>query len=360
MNIVLCTHKLADGGAERVVSMWAKGFVNQGNKVSLILRNSKVRIQYELPEEVKVYFLNANEKGKVTAFFNRIAKLRKLLDDISPDYVITALSPWGLWAYLASIGRKRVVINTEHNTFERPHSAPMTRSLYFYKFIVNKLFPFITVLTQADKDFIGKRLKKVIVLPNPLAFEIPSSVPQKKNIILAVGRVDAWHVKGFDILINAWNMISYHYPDWEMQIIGPGDEKSYSYLKSLTDPSIIDKSIKFLGPSTDMLFHYQEASILVSSSRYEGLGMVIFEAMSQGCACIATDYKGRQKEIIRDESEGIICETDNASILAECIEKMIRDKKYRESVQYKSLERAKYYSLDKIMKIWKSLLPITK
>ena len=191
MNIVLCTHKLADGGAERVVSMWAKGFVNKGNTVSIILRNSKVRIQYELPEGVKVYFLNANEKGKVKAFLNRILKLRKLLDEISPDYVITALSPWGLWAYLASIGRKRVVINTEHNTFERPESAPITLSLYFYKYIVNKLFPFITVLTQADKNFIGKRLKKVVVLPNPLAFEVTKVVPPKKNIVLAVGRIDA-------------------------------------------------------------------------------------------------------------------------------------------------------------------------
>lgn len=358
MNIVLCTHKLADGGAERVVSMWAKGFVEFGNRVSIILRNSDAKVQYELPKEVKIYYLDANEKGRISAFFNRISKLRRLLDDINPDYVITALSPWGLWAYLASIGRKRVVINTEHNTFERPNSAPMTRSLYFYKFIVNRLFPFITVLTQADKDFIGKRLKNVVVLPNPLAFNIPAKVPDKKKIVLAVGRIDAWHVKGFDILIKAWNLVGQKFPNWELQIVGPGEQANVDYLKSLMDKRL--DNVKFMGQSSDMLAYYRPASVLVSSSRYEGLGMVIFEAMSQGCACVASDYKGRQKEIIRNNSEGIVCEVDNVESLANGISKMISDNQYRENVQKQSLVRAQYYSLEYVMTIWKNLLPIKK
>lgn len=358
MNIVFCTHKLADGGAERVVSMWAKGFVDQGHKVGIILRDSNARVQYELPEGVTVYFLDAKENGRFSAFINRIVKLRKLLDEINPDYVITALSPWGLWAYLASIGRKRVVINTEHNTFERPASAPMTRTLYFYKYIVNKLFPLVTVLTQADKDFIGKRLKNVIVLPNPLAFEIPADVPLKKNMVLAVGRVDAWHVKGFDVLIKAWNLIGNKFSDWELQIVGPGEQRNVDYLASLIDKKI--NNVKFMGQTSNVQEYYQSASILVSSSRYEGLGMVIFEAMSQGCACIAADYKGRQREIIRDASEGIICEADNVMSLADGICKMILDRDYRTAVQRKSLARAQYYSLNHIMSIWNNLLPIKK
>lgn len=360
MNIVFCTHKLADGGAERVISLWANGFVQQGDTVSIILRSTDSRIQYELPNGVKVYYLNAKECGRLTTFISRISNLREQLDEINPDYVITALSSWGLWAYLASIGRKRIVINTEHNTFERPDFAPMTRSLYFYKYIVNKLFPFITVLTQADKDFIGKRLKNVVVLPNPLAFEIPATVPEKKKIVLAVGRIDAWSVKGFDVLINAWNLVARKFPEWELQIVGPGSEESFSYLRSMVDIDLLDRSIKFMGPSSDMLHYYKSASILVSSSRYEGLGMVIFEAMSQGCACVASDYKGRQVEIIRNEKEGIICETGNIEALANSISKMITDDVYRESVQKQSLARAHYYSLNNIMAIWNNLLPIIK
>lgn len=358
MNIVFCTHKLADGGAERVISLWARGFVSQGDTVSLILRSSKMKIQYDLPKGVKVYYLDVEEEGRLGSFVKRISKLRELLDKINPDYVLTALGPWGLWAYLASLGRKRVVINTEHNTFERPDSAPITCSQYFYKFIANKLFPFITVLTQADKDYIGKRLKNVIVLPNPLVFEIPLQVPVKKKIVLAVGRVDAWHVKGFDVLIEAWNLIALQHPDWQLQIIGPGKDESIDFLRSLVHPDLLDKNIIFLGPQKNLLPYYQSASILVSSSRYEGLGMVIFEAMSQGCACVASDYKGRQREIIRNDSEGIICEPDNVKSLTDGITRMMIDNVYRESVQKQSLLRAHNYSLGNIMSMWNELLPI--
>lgn len=360
MNIVFCTYKLADGGAERVVSMWAKGFVAQGHTISIILRSSTSRIQYDLPQGVKIYYLNAKENGGLIAFIDKVVNLRRILDEIDPDYVVTALGSWGLWAYIASIGRKRIVINTEHNTFERPESVPMSHTLYFFKFIVNRLFPFITVLTQADKDFIGNRLKKVVVLQNPLAFDILTEVPEKKNLVIAVGRVDAWHVKGFDILVKAWNNIARQFPAWELQIIGPGDENSVNYLKSLVEQDLLESSIKFMGPSMDMCKHYQEAAILVSSSRYEGLGMVIFEGMSQGCACVASDYKGRQKEIIRNESEGIICETESVKSLEEALAKMITDNSYRQFVQENSLKRAHYYSLENIMSIWNSLLPLKK
>lgn len=354
MNIVLCTNKLADGGAERVVSLWAKGFVNLGYKVSIILRSSQTKVQYELPPNVELYYLNVKEKGRICAFVNRIIKLRFLLDKINPDYVITALSPWGLWAYLASFGRKREIINTEHNTFERPASAPMTLHIYFYKYVVNKLFPFVTVLTKEDKKIIGKRLNNIVVLPNPLPFEVLAEVPQKKKVVLAVGRIDAWHVKGFDMLIKAWNVVGKEFPDWELQIFGPGEQENVDYLASLLDKNV--DNVMFMGQTFNIKQIYQYASILVSSSRYEGFGMAIIEAMSQGCACVVSDYRSRQREIIRDYSEGLICKADDVMSLMDGIRRMIVNDNYRMTVQKNSLSRAKYYSLNRIMTIWKSLL----
>lgn len=357
MNLVFCTHKLADGGAERVISMWIKGFVAQGNQVSIILREAVGDVYYDLPKCVSIFYLK-EENSRILGFISRIKNLRFLLDKINPDYVITALGPWGLWAYLASIGQKRIVINTEHNTFERPDSAPLSWGQNFYKYYVNKLFPFITVLTQADKDYIGKRLKNVVVLPNPLAFDIPQKIPLKKKQVIAVGRLDAWHVKGFDVLLKAWNIIATRYPEWQFLLIGPGNKSAIDYLRSLVRPELIDKQIKFTGSCSNMLDYYQPTSILVSSSRYEGLGMVIFEAMSQGCSCIASDYKGRQREIIRNESEGMICDTDNVQSLIDKLSFLIENDDYRINVQRNSMERAHYYSLDNIMDIWNKLLPI--
>ena len=80
--------------------------------------------------------------------------------------------------------------------------------------------------------------------------------------------------------------------------------------------------------------------------------MVLVEAMSQGCACIACDYKGRQKEIIRNDYEGKICEIDDVDSLTIAIEDFIQDKHKRETVGVNSIARSHDFSIDNIINKW--------
>ena len=105
-----------------------------------------------------------------------------------------------------------------------------------------------------------------------------------------------------------------------------------------------------------MLPIYQRSSIFVLSSRYEGFGLVLIEAMSQGCACVACDYKGRQSEIFEDGKDGIVCFPESVDDLKNSIEKMISDKELREKYQNRAIERAEYYSIDHTMDRWERLL----
>ena len=99
-----------------------------------------------------------------------------------------------------------LVIMTEHDSFERPISAPFTKIQYFCKYYLNKIYTHVTVLTQSDKLLADKHLKHVTVMPNPLAIpavsdsEITDLLNKKENIILASGRLYDWHYKGLDIL----------------------------------------------------------------------------------------------------------------------------------------------------------------
>ncbi|WP_337804797.1 glycosyltransferase [Segatella sp.] len=81
------------------------------------------------------------------------------------------------------------------------------------------------------------------------------------------------------------------HPDWYLRIVGHGDEEAVSYLKSLAAGI---PNIEFKPYTPNIREEYQKASVFVLSSRYEGFGLVLTEAMSQGCDCIACDYKGRQ------------------------------------------------------------------
>ena len=87
--------------------------------------------------------------------------------------------------------------------------------------------------------------------------------------------------------------------------------------------------------------------------------MVLIEAMSQGCACVACDYKGRQREIITSDNYGLLCPSNDANALAESLERMMTDDDYRHLVQKNAPERAKYYSLDNVMKRWNTIMKET-
>ena len=96
--------------------------------------------------------------------------------------------------------------------------------------------------------------------------------------------------------------------------------------------------------------------IFVLSSRYEAFGLVLFEAMSQKCACIACDYLGRQSDIITDGLDGLLCETYNADALALKIDQLINDNSLRLSLQTHSTDNLNRFSETNITLQWESLL----
>ena len=355
MRILFCTHQMRDGGAERVLSLWIKGFVDRGNNVSLVICTRNNQIDYPLPEVVNIFNILPPSKGRIAAFVERVRSLRRIIKKERPDIIITALGPWGLWAFIASLGIKTKIIHTEHNSFERPPETPMPLSVKFYKFYVNKLFDRVTVLTEADKKVIGKRLKNVSVLPNPLSFEPAKSVPPKDNIVVAAGRLDYWHVKGFDILMKAWNLFSPIYPEWRLIVAGSGSSETKDFLCSILSEQAL-ATVGFIGFTPNIEELFKKSSVFVLSSRYEGFGMVLLEAMSQGCACVACDYKGRQKEIIIDESMGYLCDTNSPESICENLCAILNDSEHRKRIQENGIERAKQYSLNAIMNEWDKII----
>lgn len=351
MKIMICVNNLTNGGAERVASLWANGFSKRGNEVHLVICDNNKEKSYPLSEEIKVH--NIFKEGKaVSRYLRKIWSIHSLMRSIRPDVAIAVLRPWNKWLPLAAIGLKTKLINTEHNSFERPESAPMTSTLKFEKYWLNKLYDGITVLTERDKTVYGDKIRPVFVLPNPLAFSPIKEINQKKNVILAVGRCDVWHYKGFDNLLRAWGMIAKDFPLWQLRIVGNANIKTKSFLHSIAEDHHINEQVQFVSFKKDVVQEYRDASIFVLSSRYEGFGLVLIEAMSQGCACVACDYKGRQREIIGSEEAGLLCEPEDNEQLAAAIKRLIVDEKLRESIQANAIERSRYFSLDNTMKRW--------
>lgn len=379
MKIVIYTWSLSNGGAERVASLWAQGFAKERqNSVCVMLGSFCSRNDYVLPPNItikrqsimynvwKCIFPNFFSKRFFASrycdyVYNALPEILKnwftsrIIKEVSPDVIIVVL-PGFLKRIQGAlkIGKLNIpVIVTDHNVYERPDYAPLSKTQQKLKFIDSVNYDFLTVLTEADKRVLEKRmdkdfLKKVFVLPNPLTYKPLERVPEKEKVILAAGRMEIWHCKGFDLLLKAWAMVQGDFPDWKLKIAGGGDNQPL--LKICIDLGISNR-VEFLG-FVDLKKEYEKAEVFVLSSRYEGFGMVLTEAMSQGCACIACDYKGRQREIISDDSQGIVCQTDDENAIADALRKVVSDDEYRHMLQKNAIERSKYYELPNIMKCW--------
>lgn len=399
MKIVIVCSRLCFGGAERVAVLWANGFHRNGYEV-VVVSNLLDPVTYQLDDGIVLEKLVSVNQNKLKKWLSSFVNVRRVLKKYNPDVIIGVLATCSFISRVASFGLHIPIVATEHDSFERPASAPFGFWNRFSKFYLNKLYKHITVLTHADKKVIGKRLKHVNVMPNPLSLSPVENIPQKQNVVLAMGRLDAWHYKGFDVLIKAWRHVngklkidngelSSNGEPWKLQIAGTGSGESLNYLKQLCKENGVEDTVVFLGFRKDVENLYQDASIFVLSSRYEGFGLVLIEAMSQGCACVACDYKGRQREILCPEAptqvgdsgvqksngvqglnvalqrsncevevceNGILCEPDNVEALAEAMAKMITNNEYRESVRMNAIGRSKFYAIESTIDRWDLLI----
>lgn len=354
MNIFVVVPRLAFGGAERVAVAISNGLSRKGHSVTILADTSPL-VAYPVDEAVRIIDIQPKSGNKLQRHLLSVLKIRKHVRRLRPDVVIGIMWASSLKARVATCGMGIPVISTVHDAFEHPASAPMSRFERFVKFQLNKIYPYVTVLTRRDQEVIGKRLRHVRVMPNPLFLEPVNEVPPKTKMVLAVGRLGSWHYKGFDILIEAWAKIE-DKAGWQLHIVGDGNQDDVERMRGFIDKAGVSDCVILHPFTTDIVSFYRQAGVFVLSSRYEGFGLVLIEAMSQGCACVAADYLGRQRDIITDGVDGLICPTENTERLSVLIRQLMKDDALRSKLQKHAISSVKQFELSSIADRWDNFL----
>lgn len=359
MKIFLVCNSLGGGGAERVHVNLANGFAQRDHEVYLIADLNQPA-SYPVDEQVHVLPLCPQSTNKLKKWGGAVSMLRKNIKKYKPDVVIGNMHLCSIICRLAALGTGVPVVLTIHNAVERPPSYRVSRVLVFCDEYMPYFYKTTAVLTEADKTYLGNR-KNITVIPNPLSFPPIDSVEDKIPCVLAAGRLDGWYVKGFDLLIKAWGRIMNSEElkvtdcGWKLQIAGTGSDENLAYLKGLCKENGVEDSVVFLGYVSDMQSLYRKASIYCLSSRSEGFPMVLIEAMSQACAPVATDFKGRTLEVVGDKMKDVLCKPEDVNSIANRLSLMITDIDYRKEKQLCALERSKSYSIDNVIQKWYNL-----
>lgn len=214
---------------------------------------------------------------------------------------------------------------------------------------VKQLDRFI-VLTYEDASY-WKGLSNLTVIPNPITIEQGAVSNCTSQQVIAVGRYT--YQKGFDLLISAWKVVHKKHPDWTLNIYGGGNKED---LQPMVESMGLSGSLKLNSPNSQIRERYLESSIFVLSSRFEGLPLVLMEAMSCGLPPVSFTCPCGPRDIIHDGEDGILCENGNIKQLAAGICRLIEDENLRKEMGQKAAQSIQHYSLDNIMHQWDDLL----
>lgn len=375
MKIVYCLPQIyKPGGIERIVSIKANYLVEHGYDVSLIFANQKNKPSfYPLSNLIKLYDLQVDYDSTLELpILKRILKkqtlkkvhrkrLEKLLFQLKADIVISTFTHEAEFLPSIKDGSKKILefhFCRKHKKMmaDAFHFSFLTRIAYYCKSwieenVVIPRFDQFVVLTEEDKSLWKNKIKNIISIPNIAPKNVEKLSSLTSNHIIAVGRLDAQ--KGFDRLINNWKYIIEDNQDWVLDIYGSGPDEAL--LRKQILELGLEKSVIIHSPSLNIYEKYKESSILLMTSRYEGWGLVLSEAMSYGLPVIAYGCKCGPKDIITDSMDGFCINDGDAHNFIEKTKLLMNNRDMRRKFGNAASKNIQRYSLHEVMNKWDEL-----
>ncbi len=373
LKIVYCTPALyMAGGVERVLTLKANYFAeNYGYDITIVLTEGINKpLFYPLSDKIKIVNLNIGFEELWTCSFlkkifvylqkQRIYKKRLTTElmRLRPDITISLLRREINFLTSIKDGSKKIgelhVNRTNYRNFE-VGEANVIKNLFAKLWMQNLVFHLkrldrFVVLTEEDKAS-WTEINNINVIPDPLAFNIGEVSPLTNKRVIAVGRYV--YQKGFDLLLKAWSKIENQHTDWELVVYGMGDRDSY---EQIIDRLHIDRSRCHLyGSTPDIKKEYLNSSLFVFSSRFEGFGMVLIEAMACGLPVVSFDCPCGPKDIVRHEEDGLLVPSGNVDSLANALLQMMSDDKLRCQMAKNAVKNVQRYQLNVVCRHWQIL-----
>lgn len=356
MNIAIIISDITlSAGTERAVVNLANNLIKEEYiNVSIISCSRKFNeCKYNLDKDVKVHYMDFKPIGEITKI-ERIFWYRRVKDEIekyikknSIDIILGTMHNFN--SLLPFIKYKKCKkIGCEHLCYQ--YSAGKISS--FIRRIMYKKLDYIITLTEEDAKIYKKINKKTVCIPNNISFYPRIGADLEQKVVLSVGRLT--YQKGFDMLIDAFDIVVKKHSDWKLRIVGEGELREELqlkiYNKNLTD------FIELVRTTNKIEEEYKNASIYAMSSRFEGFPMVLLEAKSYGLPCVSLNCPTGPKEIIFDDEDGIIIDNNDIQFFADSICKLIENEELRKCYGKKSRENILEYSAENIRKKWLDML----
>tara|TARA_R100001369_G_C3301995_1_gene165897 strand:+ start:365 stop:1426 length:1062 start_codon:yes stop_codon:yes gene_type:complete len=338
-------------GVERVGSMIANGLSEAGHEIILASIGPCDDPFFPLNEDIKIISLSDAPRVKWGRIPNAIYKIRKLLKTERVDTIIAVDTKSIPYTLPATLGLKVKHIGWEHFNFDP--SEGMSGSA-IARHLAARYCDSVVTLTETDKACWLKNTRhksQVIAIANPCPFSVQEYIEENKKIVLAIGRLHRH--KGFDLLLEAWLQVTTIMPEWTLKIVGEGEERAQ--LTEFIEANQMTESVELVGATDNVSQYYRQAEIFCLSSRAEGFGMVLTEALAFGLPIVSFDCGPGPAEILQGTGS-ILVPKNEVNQLASALISLMKDDEQRKMISLKGKEKVEIYQLDNIIGEWLDLL----
>lgn len=356
IKICLITDSLSEGGAERMAANLSIMLETIGCKVSLIVLRDDIDYKFH----GDLYNIGKHlSRIKWVKQIQKLWRFKYAYKKANADYYID-FRVRGRWlmeyALHQFIFNDKKMIMTVHNYNIFLHLPQFN---FFYK------------RYEASKAVIGvsegicQHLKHYYNFSNlkciynfyddseDIATDSIQSFKEFDSFVIAVGRLNN-KIKQFDKLIEAYSQSVLPRNRVGLLIFGKGNSKGD--LERLINELELTSHVKLMGFSNKVKPYIKASRFLILSSLYEGLPMVLIEALAIGTPVVSFDCKSGPSEIVISNQNGILVEDQNFIALTDAMNKMIEDQDLYKSIKANAIPSVKKFSKETLLKQWQELL----
>jgi glycosyltransferase involved in cell wall biosynthesis len=324
------------GGSEPLWSSAAEKLARQGNEVRVSVKDLGKRVpQIENLREAgcKIYSINYSMPPFFTRQIRRIrgiyaldayrlAHLRRVAEGVDLVIISQGDNDDGLpWMEAAQALRCRYVLIAQSAVvYWWPSDEVAERVARGYESAVRSYFVSQAVLDLSRRQ-VGSRLENGVVVRNPFNVRYDAQPPWPSDSVdqlslACVARLDIIS-KGHDLILDVLGQPRWRGRNIRVSFIGDGPHERA--LRRIAEESKLT-SVRFLGQRDNIEEVWKQHHALVLASRFEGMPLVLVEAMLCGRPGIVTDVGGN-RELVRDGANGFLARAPTSALLDEALER---------------------------------------
>ncbi len=370
------------GGVQRCLTIIANALIDKGYEVSIVCTDNNYKIDYNLyglNKKTKIKFIPVSIWEKLLfcwtfilkkilekfLFLNKFISLtnfvyckkrfiqnKKIINYLNQNNIDVCVGIGPEYTLFLGIYKDKLnckIIGWQHSSFEAYFEKYFKSLTYWFKNNISVLDNYI-VLNDYDK----KRIKEAFnyeadCIYNPKSFYSNEKSKLNNKIFITVGRFSK--VKGYERLIDSFNIFNQKNKDWKLIIIGEGELKDV--LQEKINNNNLNDKILLIDRTNKVKDYYLNSSIYVLSSFHEGLPMVLIEACECGLPIISYDLPVCVEQF---SDCSLIIEDGDINGFADAMDKLANDKKLLKDLANKAIINSKKYDIKNIIKKWEKIL----